>query len=115
MGERQPAAIPAAARAARLRRATRMARGLGFVGRVEYRHVYSGAGGAQYGVGPAASHDLPTVYAEAVDRVADPDDFSLAAILAHERGHQLVGRQARLRQLVAGERPGAVEEVLASW
>lgn len=57
-----------------------MARALGFVGRVEYRHVYSASGGAQYGHGAEVESDLLTVYAEAFDRDADPEDFSLSAI-----------------------------------
>jgi hypothetical protein len=54
-----------------------------------------------------------TVYAEAFDRDADPDDFSLAAIIAHERGHQLLARHPRLSVLLASASPAA-EEVLAS-
>jgi Zn-dependent protease with chaperone function len=83
------------------------------VGRVEYRHVYSQSGGAQYGRGAEAGADLLTVYAEAFDRDADPDDSSLAAIIAHERGHQLLARHPRLSVLLASASPGA-EEVLAS-
>ena len=44
---------------------------------------------AQYARGSTAHEDLLTVYAEAFERDADPEDFSLEAILAHERGHQL--------------------------
>jgi hypothetical protein len=90
-----------------------MARSLGFVGRVEYRHVYSQSGGAQYGRGAEAGTDLLTVYAEAFDRDADPEDFSLSAIIAHERGHQLLARHPRLSVLLASASPAA-EEVLAS-
>src|SRR2546421_6255 len=85
-------ARPPARRRARRKRVARIARALGFVGHVEYRHVYSQTGGAQYGQGTTAAEDLLTVYAEAFDRDADPDDFSLDAILAHERGHQLLAR-----------------------
>jgi hypothetical protein len=74
----------------------RVARVLGFVGRVEYRHVYSQTGGAQYGRGTVEANDLLTVYAEAFERDANPEDFSLEAILAHERGHQLLARHPRL-------------------
>src|SRR3954447_9599319 len=81
--------------------ALQLARELGFVGRVEYRHVYSQSGGAQYGRGAAAGSDLLTVYAEAFDRDAKPDDFSLSAIIAHERGHQLSARHPRLSVLLA--------------
>jgi hypothetical protein len=91
----------------------RTARALGFVGRVEYRHVYSQSGGAQYGRGTQAGADLLTVYAEAFERDADPEDFSLLAIIAHERGHQLLARHPRLSLSLASASPGA-EEVLAS-
>jgi Zn-dependent protease with chaperone function len=57
--------------------------------------------------------DLLIVYAEAFDRDADPDDFSLAAIIAHERGHQVLARHPRLSVLLASASPAA-EEVLAS-
>jgi hypothetical protein len=74
----------------------RIARRLGFVGRVEYRHVYSRSGGASYGQAVTADRDLLTVYVEAFERDADPSEFSLNAILAHERGHQLLVRHPRL-------------------
>lgn len=90
-----------------------LARAVGFVGRVEYRHVYSQSGGGQYGRGAEAGRDLLIVYAEAFDRDADPDDFSLAAIIAHERGHQVLARHPRLSGLLASASPAA-EEVLAS-
>jgi Zn-dependent protease with chaperone function len=93
--------------------ALRFARALGFVGRVEYRHVYSQSGGAQYGRGAGAGTDLLTVYAEAFARDAGPDDFSLAAIIAHERGHHVLARHPRLSVLLASASPAA-EEVLAS-
>src|SRR4051794_28781910 len=51
MGSRSPGPLTAAERRARRERAARIARQLGFVGRVEYRHVYSQTGGAQYGRG----------------------------------------------------------------
>jgi hypothetical protein len=51
---------------------------------VEYRHVYSQTGGAQYGRGNTPEEDLLTVYAEAFERDADPQDFSLEAMIAHE-------------------------------
>ena len=110
-----PSPQPIGPAEARRRRSVvlRLARTLGFVGRVEYRHVYSQSGGAQYGRGAGAGTDLLTVYAEAFDREADPDDFSLAAILAHERGHQLLARHPRLSVLLASASPAA-EEVLAS-
>jgi hypothetical protein len=85
----------------------------GFLGRVEYRHVYSQTGGAQYGCGYSVESDLLTVYAEAFDRDADPDDFSLTAIIAHERGHQLLARHARIAKHTAGISEGS-EEILVS-
>ncbi len=88
--------------------------GLGFVGRVEYRHVYSQTGGAQYGRGRTAEEDLLTVYAEAFERDAAAEDFSLEAILAHERGHQLLARHPRISKLAAGHISAASEEILAS-
>jgi len=75
--------------------------------------VYSQSGGAQYGRGAAAGSDLLTVYAEAFDRDAKPDDFSLSAIIAHERGHQLSARHPRLSVLLASSSVTG-EEVLAS-
>jgi predicted Zn-dependent protease len=57
---------------------------------------------------------LLTVYAEAFDRDDDPDDFSLEAILAHERGHQLLARHPRIAKRVAGRLSAASEEILAS-
>jgi hypothetical protein len=58
--------------------------------------------------------DLLTVYAEAFDRDADPEDFSLEAILAHDRGHQLLARHPRIARHVAGRVSPASEEILAS-
>jgi hypothetical protein len=91
----------------------RLARGLRFIGRIEYRHVYSQTGGAQYGRGTAAEEDLLTVYAEAFERDADPEDFSLAAIIAHERGHQVLARHPCIARRAAGV-SAASEEILAS-
>ena len=93
--------------------ALQLARELGFIGRVEYRHVYRQSGGAQYGRGAAAGSDLLTVDAEAFDRDADPNDFSLSAIIAHERGHQLVVRHPRLSVFLTSA-SAIAEEVLAS-
>ena len=55
---------------------------LGFVGRVEYRHVNSQAGGAQFGLAADPAADLLIVYAEAFQEDADPDDFSIEAIFS---------------------------------
>lgn len=109
-----PKPISDAQKAARRRRVTRIARRLGFVGRVEYRHVFSSSGGAQFGLGSTPERDLLVVYAEAFVRDANPDDFSLEAIIAHERGHQIVWRNERLQQLLAGRIAPATEEILAS-
>jgi hypothetical protein len=86
---------------------------LGFAGRVEYRHVYGQTGGAQYGRGNMPEEDLLIVYAEAFERDADPEDFSLEAMIAHECGHQIVARHPRIAKRVAGLSE-ASEEILAS-
>jgi hypothetical protein len=109
-----PRPISPAERRARQNRVVRLARELGFVGRVEYRHVHSRSGGAQYGQAARAADDLLTIYAEAFERDADPADFSLAAIIAHERGHQLLFRHPRLANRVSGQVSIAGEEILAS-
>lgn len=109
-----PPPLTPAERRARRNRIARRARELGFVGLVEYRHVYSQTGGAQYGRGSTPEEDLLTVYAEAFERDADPEDFSLEAILAHERGHQLLARHPRIAKRVAGRISAASEEILAS-
>ena len=110
----EPRKISAAEYRKRAQRTIRIARRLGFAGRVEYRHVYSRSGGAQYYIGPSAVDDLLVVYGEAFERDADPADFSLDALIAHECGHQQLVRNSALRTIVAklpGER---FEEVLAS-
>src|SRR5947208_1557305 len=89
-----PPPLSAAERRARRGRVVRTARQLGVVGRIEYRHVYSQTGGAQYGLATTPEDDLLTVYAEAFDRDASPDDFSLEAIVAHERGSCWPGPRA---------------------
>lgn len=114
MPERQPVPISVGQARARRRRVRRIAAGLGFVGRVRYLHVYSLAGGAQYGLASSEEHDLLTVYAEAFERDANPEDFSLEAIIAHERGHQLLARHPRLAPRIAGRTSAVGEEVLAS-
>jgi hypothetical protein len=113
MASPSPAPIPPAESRRRRTRALRLARSVGFVGRVEYRHVYSQTGGAQYGQGAGEAGDLLTVYAEAFERDADPDDFSLRSMIAHERGHQLLARHPRLSRQLSGSTLAA-EEVLAS-
>jgi hypothetical protein len=91
-----------------------VARRLGFVGRVEYRHVYSQAGGAQYGLAEVPERDVLIVYAEAFKRDANPEDFSLEAIVAHERGHQLLARHPRLTRNLPRSWSGVSEEIVAS-
>jgi len=100
MASSSPGSLTAAERHARRNRAARIARQLGFIGSVEYRHVYSQTGGAQYGRGNTPESDLLTVYAEAFERDADPEDFSLEAMIAHERGHQLLVRHPRIAKRV---------------
>lgn len=83
------------------------------MGNVEYRHVYSQTGGAQYGRGSTQAADLLTVYAEAFERDADAEDFSLKGMIAHECGHQILARHSRIAKRVAGVSE-ASEEILAS-
>src|SRR5262245_64056891 len=109
MAARSPDPIPPAESRRRRARVLRLARSVGFLGLVEYRHVYSQTGGAQYGHGVGEGGDLLTVFAEAFDRDADPEDFSLLAIVAHERGHQLLARHPRLSPRLAGVSPAAEE------
>src|SRR5438552_1583420 len=110
MAPRPLPALSAAAKRARTSRILRIARQLGFVGTVEYRHVFSQSGGAQYGQARTAAEDVLIVYAEAFDRDANPDDFSLDAILAHERGHQLLARHPRVARMTAGRISSGSEE-----
>jgi hypothetical protein len=109
-----PRRLTPAERHARRNRVARLAKKFGFAGRIEYRHIHSQTGGAQYCRGSSASEDVLTVYAEAFERDADPDDFSLAAIVAHERGHQLLARHPQIARRVAGRISAASEEILAS-
>jgi len=113
MSVHAPDPIPPAEVRRRRVRAVRVARSLGFVGRVEYRHVYAPTSGAQYGRGSEAGGDLLWLSAEAFERDATGNDFSLRAIIAHERGHQLLARHPRFETRLAGM-PAAVEEMLAS-
>lgn len=114
MTEKRPDAISALERRRRTARIRRIAARLGFVGSVEYRHVYAGTGGAQFGRGTTEAKDLLVVFAEAFDRDQDPEDYSLEAIIAHERGHQLLAWHPRLRPLLARWNGHASEELLAS-
>jgi hypothetical protein len=76
MAERRPRPISAATHRAGQRRVLTIAHRFGFVGRVEYRHAHSNAGGAQYGRAVAQENDVLVVFAKAFNRDADPDDFS---------------------------------------
>jgi hypothetical protein len=114
MHEERPKPISAREERARLARAEAVARRLGFVGVVEYRHVSTRSGGAQYGMGSTIEQDVLVLYPAAWRRDADPDDFSLEAIIAHERGHQLVYRHDRLRRNMPSGMSEVTEEVLAS-
>jgi len=114
MAHREPQCIDKAQAAGRRRRIADIAHALGFQGRVEYRHVASQSGGAQYCIGPAGDADLIVVYAEAFERDRDPGDFSLEAIIAHECGHQHLLRNRGLA-LIATRLSGSIyEEILAS-
>lgn len=76
--------------------------------------MLSNAGGAQFGLGSSPARDLLVVYAEAFLRDADPEDFSLEAVIAHECGHQAVCRNAAWQQFLPGTWTPASEEVVAS-
>jgi hypothetical protein len=110
----EPKPISRAEHRARHQRASRIARRLGFTGRAEYRHVYSRSGGAQYCTGPSADEDLLILYAESFERDADPDDFCLEALIAHECGHQKLIRNQDLHTILARFPTEQFEEILAS-
>ena len=106
--------ISAPERRGRLARIRRLADALGFTGAVEYRHERSRSGGAQYQKASKETEDRIVVFAEAFERDADPDDFSLAAAMAHERGHQLLLRDARVGRISKRSLHPRTEEILAS-
>jgi hypothetical protein len=114
MPEQHPQPISRREYSARLKRADAIARRVGFVGIVEYRHAYSTSGGAQYAIGVTPEDDVLVVFAEAFRRDAVADDFSLEAIVAHERGHQLLCRNEPLRRNLPRAVSAITEEVLAS-
>lgn len=114
MPNRSPRPISLAEQRKRRNRFARLAKTFGFTGRVEYRHVYSQSGGAQYCRATEESKDLLAVYAEGFERDDKPDDFSLTAIVAHERGHQLLARHPRIAKQVGSRISLASEEILAS-
>jgi hypothetical protein len=87
---------------------------MGFMGHIEYRHESSRTGGAQYGLGISADEDALIVFADAFDRDADAEDFSLEAIIAHECGHQLLARNRRLKRNLPRTWSDAAEEIVAS-
>ena len=91
-----------------------LANRFGFRGQVEYFHVLSQSGGAQFGLGRTIDDDVLAVYAEAFVRDANPNDFSLAAIVAHECGHQVAVRNSTLNRWLHSGLTLASEEVLAS-
>ena len=101
----QPEPISAKENRQRLQRICKISVDLGFTGIVEYRHAYSRSGGGQYCIGPDA---------EAFERDADPDDYSLDAIIAHECGHQRLHRIPELRAIMEQYPGEAFEEILAS-
>src|SRR5262249_15604252 len=86
---------------------------LGFAGEVEYRHVNSQSGGAQCGLAASPEQDLLIVYAEAFERDANPEEFSLEAILAHECGHQLLARHERLTRKLPSGSSQVSDEIVA--
>jgi hypothetical protein len=110
----QPKPISALERGKRFRRISAIGSDLGFVGEIEYRHVYSQSGGAQYCIGPTADDDIMILYAEAFERDADPEEFNLDAVIAHECGHQRIIRDPKIREICAKVPSAAFEEVLAS-
>lgn len=114
MMENQPPPLSRFQQQERLRRIVRIARSLGFVGRVEYHHLYSNSGGAQFVPGSSQEEDVLRVFVEAFVRDANPEDFSLEAILAHERGHQILLRNHRLQRLIWFTMSKSTEEFLAS-
>ena len=114
MHKHEPEPIAAAKYRARSRRIKRTARLLGFIGKIEYRHVYSQSGGAQYCTGPSVAEDVLVVYAEAFERDADPHDFALEALIAHECGHQALARNPQLRAIKRRFPGDPFEEILAS-
>ena len=97
----------------RQRRVARIASTFGFVGTVEYRHEFSKSGGAQYRRLQSPSNDSLVVYAEAFEREAE-GDFSLEAMIAHERGHQLIVRHPRISRNLPVSWSNAAEEIIAS-
>ena len=57
---------------------------------------------------------MPTIYAEAFDKDANPGEFSLEAMIAHERGHRMTARHDRLKRIRPIPWNDIAEEILAS-
>jgi len=57
---------------------------------------------------------VPASDAEAFERDADPQDFSLEAMIAHECGHQALERNPHLRTIMRKIPGEQFEEILAS-
>jgi hypothetical protein len=87
-------------RRARRSRAVHIARKMGFIGQIEYHHLYSQTGGAQYGRGTTAQDDVLTVYAEAFERDADPEEPAGGIIMIGVKKLSTI-RQELLRALAA--------------
>lgn len=75
MQVRTPPELTSKQMQARLQRVERIARRMGFVGRIAYEHVYNNAGGASFGLAVREEDDLLAVFADAFDRDADPGEF----------------------------------------
>ena len=114
MARKRHSQISASELAARKRRVIRIARRMGFVGTVEYLHLQSRSGGAQYGRAVDVERDRLTVFAEAFEKDADPEEFSLEAIIAHERGPQLLAQHPTLRRSLPAVWSDRSDEIAAS-
>ena len=111
----EPKSISTAEHRGRLQRIAEISSKLGFVGRVEYCHAYSqSGGGAQYCIGPSEDDDIMILYAEAFERDANPEDFPLEAMVAHECGHQRLHRDPKFREMMVRFPGEDFEEILAS-
>jgi len=110
----EPKPISDAEHRKRHQRIAEISNALGFAGKAEYCHAYTRSGGAQYCLGPSANDDIMILYAEAFDRDADPEDFPLEAIVAHEVGHQKLHRDPKFREVMRQLGGADFEEILAS-
>lgn len=63
---------------------------------------------------PFCGHTTGQRVSKVLERDADPEDFSLEAIIAHERGHQVVCRNEALQSMLADRITLTIEEILAS-